>query len=81
VYNSTRVEPEDRPGGEYWPEYVRTYHTSDVELGRLAAEVRPTLLVLDHVLRFGGPDEEIVAGIRAGGYTGRVVFGKDLDRF
>ncbi len=81
VYNSKRVKPEDRPGGEYWPEYLRAYHTSDVELGRLAAEARPGQLVLDHVLRFGGSDEEIVAGIRAGGYTGRVVFGKDLDRF
>ncbi len=81
VYNSKRVKPEQRPGGEYWPEYMRTYHTSDVELGRIAAAVNPKLLVLDHVLRLGGPDEEILTGIRAGGYSGRVVFGKDLDRF
>jgi ribonuclease Z len=81
VYDSKRVEPENRPGGEFWPEYLRTYHTSDVELGRLAAGCHPKLLVLHHVLRMGGTDDEILAGIRAGGYNGRVVFGKDLDRF
>jgi ribonuclease BN (tRNA processing enzyme) len=81
VYDSKRVKPEDRPGGQYWPEYLKRYHTSDVELGRLASQVRPGLLVLIHVLRLGGTDDEILAGIRSGGYTGRVVFGRDLDRF
>jgi ribonuclease BN (tRNA processing enzyme) len=81
VYNSTRVAPEDRPGGEHWPEYLRTCHTSDVELGRLAAEIRPKLLVLHHVLRLGGTNEEILEHLRAAGYAGRVVVGKDLERF
>ena len=81
VYNSKRVAPEPRPGGEHWPEYLRTYHTSDAELARLAAEARPGLLVLTHVLRLGGTDEEILQNIREAGYTGRVAIARDLDRF
>jgi len=81
VYNSARVAPEARPGGEHWPEYLRAMHTSDLELGRLAASIRPDLLVLHHVLRLGGTDEEILAHIRQAGYTGRVAIGKDLERY
>jgi hypothetical protein len=29
----------------------------------------------------GATDEEIIAGIRRGGYQGRVVIANDLDRF
>lgn len=81
VYPETRIAPEDRPGGELWPQYLREFHTSDVELGRLAAEAKPKLLVLTHIVRMGASDEEILAGIRRGGFTGRVVVGNDLDRF
>jgi ribonuclease Z len=81
VYNSARVAPEARPGGEHWPEYLRTMHTSDVELGRLAAAIGPGVLVLHHVLRLGGTNEEILAHIRQGGYAGPVVMGKDLERY
>jgi hypothetical protein len=39
------------------------------------------LLVLSHVLLFGGTEAEILAGIRRGGYRGEVVIAKDLQRF
>jgi ribonuclease BN (tRNA processing enzyme) len=81
VYIAGRVAPENRPGGELWPQYMREFHTSNVELGRIAARVAPGVLVLYHVLRMGGPDEELLAGIREGGYTGRVVIARDLDVF
>jgi ribonuclease Z len=81
VYNGKRVAPEARPGGEFWPEYLRAYHTSDAELARIASEVKPGLLVLNHVLRLGGTDEEILRNIREAGYKGRVVIAKDLDRY
>ena len=36
-YPAVRLKPEDRPGGEQWPAYMRTVHTSDEEVGELAA--------------------------------------------
>lgn len=81
VYPADRVEPEDRPGGEYWPEYMRAFHTSARELGEIAAEARPGLLVLTHVIWSGGTPDEVLAGIRAGGYEGEVVVAEDLGRY
>lgn len=81
VYPASRVAPEDRPGGDLWPRYLRAYHTSDVELGALAARIQPKLLILYHIVRMGGTDDEILAGVRRGGFTGPVVIGNDLDRF
>jgi len=81
VYSASRLGPEDRPGGEDWPRYCREYHTSDVELGRLAARIQPKLLILDHIIRMGASDEELLAGVRAGGFSGKAVIGKDLERY
>jgi len=81
VYPSARLAAESRPGGDDWPRYMRAFHTSDRELGAIAARAHPRLLVLHHIVRMGGTDDELLAGIRAGGYTGRVVIGHDLDRY
>ncbi len=81
VYSAARLKPEDRPGGQDWPRYCREYHTSDVELGALAVRIQPKLLILDHMIRMGANDEELLSGVRAGGYNDRVVVGKDLDKF
>lgn len=81
VYPESRVKPEPRPGGGDWPRYMREYHTSDVEVGTLAAAAQPKLLVLTHLVRMGGTDGEILAGVRRGGFTGIAVVGKDLERW
>jgi ribonuclease BN (tRNA processing enzyme) len=81
VYPSVRLKVEPRPGGDSWPGYMRSFHTSDQELGALAARARPKLLVLYHVVRMGGTDEELLAGVKAGGFSGRTVVAHDLDRF
>jgi ribonuclease Z len=81
VYAAAKLKPEPRPGGEDWPKYMHEFHTSDVELGALAARIQPKLLVLSHIIRMGATDEELLAGIRAGGFTGRVVVAHDLDRY
>jgi len=81
VYSAARLKPEDRPGGKDWPSYCREYHTSDVELGGLAARIGPRLLILDHIIRMGASDEELLSGVRAGGYPGKVLIGRDLDSF
>jgi ribonuclease BN (tRNA processing enzyme) len=81
VYSAAHLKSEDRPGGNDWPRYCREYHTSDVELGALAVRIRPRLLILDHIIRMGASDEELLAGIRSGGYQEKVFIGRDLDRY
>lgn len=81
VYPQSQVKPELRIGGEVWPSYMREFHTSDLELGALAAEARPKLLVLHHIVRRNEDDEELLASIRAGGFDGEVVVAQDLDRY
>ena len=67
--------------GHTSPAYFRSYHTSSVELGRLAAAARPKQLLLTHVVRAGATDAELLAGIRAGGFGGLVVVGRELARY
>lgn len=81
VYAAGRLAPEARPGGDEWPRYMRSFHTSDLELGGLASRARPGLLVLYHVIRMGAADAELLQGVRAGGFTGPVRLGRDLQRF
>lgn len=81
VYSPLHLAPENRPGGKYWPQYMREFHTSDVELGALAARAKPKLLILTHIIRMGSTDEELLAGVRAGGFSGPVQVGKDLERY
>jgi ribonuclease Z len=81
AYPSVRLAPEDRPGGELWPEYMRTFHTSDVEVGRIAFRAKPALLILHHVVWMGGTEKELREGVLEGGFLGRTVIGKDLERY
>ena len=81
VYSAAKLQPEKRPGGSDWPLYMHQFHTSDVELGRIAAEAKPKLLVLTHIIRMGATDADLISGVRAGGFTGRVEVGHDLGRY
>lgn len=81
VYPASQVRPEMRIGGEVWPSYMQEFHTSDLELGVVAAVAQPKLLVLHHIVRRGDDDEELLASIRAGGFHGEVVVARDLDRY
>ena len=81
VYASEYLEPENRPGGEYWPQYCKEYHTSDIELGKIAGQAQPGLLILNHIIRFGAADSVLITGLRKGGFKGKVMIGKDLDIF
>jgi ribonuclease BN (tRNA processing enzyme) len=81
VYSAAKLAPEKRPGGDDWPRYMHEFHTSDVELGKIAAEAKPKLLVLTHIIRMGSSDADLISGVRAGGFTGRVVVGRDLERY
>ncbi len=78
TYPEVRLKSEDRPGGEEWPAYMRTVHTSDREVGALAAAAKVKQVVLSHIVRMGGTDAELLAGVRRGGYTGPVTIAADL---
>jgi ribonuclease BN (tRNA processing enzyme) len=63
-----------------WQRYHSSFHTSSLELARIAGEVRPGLLILYHQLLWGSTEEELLNEIRQI-YDGRVVSGHDLDVF
>ena len=65
---------------EAWQAYHRKAHTTASELGRLASEANPGLLVLYHGLYYGVPEEVVVDEVKAA-YDGRVVLANDLDIF
>jgi ribonuclease Z len=81
AYPEVRLKPEVRPGGGDWPAYMHSFHTSDVEIGQLAAVAQPRLVILTHLIRMGGSDQELLDGVRRGGFTGRVVVGRDLEKY
>ena len=65
-------------GPRSWQHYHATHHTSSVELAELASRARPKLLILNHQLFFGCPEDKLLSEIRTL-YKGRVVSGKDLE--
>jgi ribonuclease BN (tRNA processing enzyme) len=79
VYPAARTAPNSTESAA-WPTYMRDFHTSDLELGQLAARIRPKLLILSHIIRRGATDQELLAGVRQS-FDGRVVVGHDLERY
>jgi ribonuclease BN (tRNA processing enzyme) len=60
-----------------WRKYHAAYHTSAVDLGRLAAQVRPRKLVLYHLLPMGQSPEQVLGEVRQN-WDGEVIYGTDL---
>jgi ribonuclease Z len=79
TYPAVRLHPENRPGGEEWPHYMQTFHTSDQEIGTLAAAHNIKRVVLSHVVWMGGTPAELLAGVRRGGFTGPTHVARDLE--
>jgi ribonuclease Z len=61
-----------------WQRYHAAFHTSAVDLGRLAAKAGPKKLVLYHGLPMGQPADEVLREIRES-FSGEVIYAKDLD--
>jgi ribonuclease Z len=80
VVLSALTQPPGRFGGNI-VRYMSAAHTPDRKLGELAARAKPKLLVLSHIIPTGVADSTLISGIRAGGYTGRLAVGHDLDRY
>jgi ribonuclease BN (tRNA processing enzyme) len=64
------------------PAIRKTYHahahTSATQLGDIATNAKPKLLILNHQLFFGASDETLVSEVRSR-FSGRVVSAKDLE--
>jgi ribonuclease Z len=60
-----------------WQHYHSTYHTSATDVGRIANEVKPKLVLLYHELPFGQPPGEILREVQAV-YPGDVREAQDL---
>jgi ribonuclease BN (tRNA processing enzyme) len=60
-----------------WQRYHSSFHTSSKELAEIATKAKPKLLVLYHQLLWGATKEQLLEEIGKG-YSGKVVFGNDL---
>ena len=74
VYNPNGEELKE----EHWKEYFRTFHTSPAELGEIARQARPKLLVVYHQSLEKLPEADLVEQIKKE-YSGNWISAKDLD--
>jgi ribonuclease BN (tRNA processing enzyme) len=63
-----------------WQTYHSSFHTSGPELGEIAAEAQPGMLILYHQLLWGATVSQLVEEIRVS-FDGVIVYGNDLDVF
>ncbi|MBW2367442.1 MAG: MBL fold metallo-hydrolase [Deltaproteobacteria bacterium] len=63
---------------KFWKAYHAKNHTSTYELAAIANITKPKLVVLYHILYWGGTDEDLMKEV-SGRYKGKVIVGKDLD--
>lgn len=73
VYNPHGKEMQD----PHWVHYFKAFHTSDTELGEIAARAHPHLLILYHQVLEGLPESQLVNEVRKH-YSGKVVSAHDL---
>ena len=62
---------------EFWQNYHSKNHISTYELGKIANETKPRLIILYHILFWGAKDEDLLREISEV-YRGKVVVGRDL---
>jgi ribonuclease Z len=61
-----------------WQRYHAAYHTSAIDVGKLAAAANVKKLVLYHELPMGQAPDEVIQEVRQH-YSGEIIYGKDLD--
>jgi len=61
-----------------WPEYLHQAHTSTEELGKIAAQTKPKMLVLYHQLMTDTTDAQLVNEVKTGAET-KVFSSRDFD--
>ena len=60
-----------------WQIYHQAHHTSSIDLGIIANELKPKKLVLSHILFWGATEESLLSDVRQN-YTGETIIAKDL---
>lgn len=65
---------------QMYQDYFPKVHTGGIQLGKIAQEINPKLLVLTHQIYYKRPAEDIISEIRQN-YDGNLVYGNDLDVF
>ena len=60
-----------------WRRYHAAFHTSAIDVGRLAAQAQPRKLVLNHLLPMGETPAEVLSEVRQH-FSGEVIYGEDL---
>ena len=60
-----------------WQIYHQAHHTSSIDLGIIADELKPKKLVLSHILFWGATDESLLNDIRQN-FDGPTLIAKDL---
>jgi len=63
-----------------YQDYFKRVHTGSVELGKIAQEIDPKLLVLTHQITYKKTKQDIINEIREN-YHGALAYGNDLDVF
>jgi ribonuclease Z len=63
-----------------WGDYLSKNHTTDIELGQLANQAKPKLLVAYHILSLGATEKSMLNEINKN-FKGKIVIGRDLDMF
>lgn len=76
VYSESAVA--ERP--QKYRDYFKKVHTGGIELGKIAQEVQPKLLVLTHQIVYGKSKNDIIQEVRQH-YQGPLAYGNDLDVF
>lgn len=61
-----------------WQRYHAAFHTSAIDVGKIAERVQPKKLVLYHELPMGQPPEEVLREVHQN-FHGEVIYGRDLD--
>ena len=73
VYSSEGFESKTND----WKIYHKAHHTSSIDLGILAKEINPKILVPSHILFWGATENSIMKDIKLN-FSGEVILAKDL---
>ena len=73
VYSSEGFESKTND----WKIYHKAHHTSSIDLGILAKEINPKILVPSHILFWGASEQSIIDDITLN-FLGKVVLAEDL---